>query len=216
MFSLRRWIALFAQQGEEGIPQGRPKAEALGCQPFSSSPAERPKAEALGYLEATAHGAVSGGHSIRRWMQAGVICLLAVVMLGADPSSRFDKVGHQMMCVCGCGQVLLECNHVGCPDSDRMIGELRAQMSGGGSDTSILNWFAAKYGATVLAAPIRGGFDNVAWITPMAVFLLATFGLGFLIRMWTVRRGVRAPVSAAGPDVGEDALRERIRRETEY
>ena len=61
--------------------------------------------------------------------------------------------------------------------------------TGGGSDTSILNWFAAKYGATVLAAPIRGGFDNVAWIAPMAVFLLATVGVGFLIRMWTVRSG---------------------------
>ena len=31
----------------------------------------------------------------------------------------------------------------------------------------MLNWFAAKYGATVLAAPIRGGFDNVAWIAPI-------------------------------------------------
>lgn len=152
----------------------------------------------------------------RRWVQAGVVCLLAVVMLGADPSSRFNRVGHEMMCVCGCGQVLLECNHVGCPDSDRMIGELRAQIGGGGTDTSILNWFVAKYGATVLAAPIRGGFDNVAWITPVAVFLVATLGVGFLIRMWLVRPGNRTPVSAVGPDGGGDALRERIRRETEY
>jgi cytochrome c-type biogenesis protein CcmH len=97
-----------------------------------------------------------------------------------------------------------------------MIGELRAQISGGGSDTSILNWFAAKYGATILAAPVRGGFDNVAWITPIAVFLLATVGVGFLIRMWKGRSG-HEPVSAAGPPVvGGDALRERIRRETEY
>ena len=65
-------------------------------------------------------------------------------------------------------------------------------------------------------AAIRGGFDNVAWIAPMAVFLLATVGLGFLIRMWTVRSGRRVPVSTVGPEVGGDALRERIRRETEY
>jgi cytochrome c-type biogenesis protein CcmH/NrfF len=152
----------------------------------------------------------------RRWISAVAVCLLAVVMLGADPSSRFNKVGHEMICTCGCGQVLLECNHVGCPVSPVMINELHAQIDGGGSDTSILNWFAAKYGATVLAAPIRGGFDNVAWIAPMAAFLLATVGLGFLIRMWTGRSGRRVPVSAAGPDVGDDALRERIRRETEY
>ncbi|MEO6806908.1 MAG: cytochrome c-type biogenesis protein CcmH [Edaphobacter sp.] len=154
--------------------------------------------------------------SFRRWVQAGMVCLLAVVMLGADASSRFNRVGHQMMCVCGCGQVLLECNHVGCPDSDRMIGELRAQIGGGGTDTSIMNWFAAKYGAPVLAAPIRGGFDNVAWIAPFGVFFLATVGVGFLIRIWKLRSGQHAPASAAGPDVGGDALRERIRRETEY
>ena len=125
----------------------------------------------------------------QRWVQAGIVCLLAVVMLGADPSSRFNRVGHQMMCACGCGQVLLECNHVGCPDSDRMIGELRAQIGGGGTDTSILNWFAAKYGAIVLAAPIRGGFDNVAWIVPAAVFLLALVGTAILILIWKKRSG---------------------------
>jgi cytochrome c-type biogenesis protein CcmH/NrfF len=150
---------------------------------------------------------------LKRWVQAGMVCLLAVVMLGADPSSRFNKIGHEMICTCGCGQVLLECNHVGCPVSPVMINELHAQMDGGGSDTLILNWFAAKYGATVLAAPIRGGFDNVAWIAPMAAFLLATVGVGLLIRVWT---GRRVPVSAVGPSGGGDALRERIRRETEY
>jgi cytochrome c-type biogenesis protein CcmH/NrfF len=154
--------------------------------------------------------------NLRRWIQAGMVCLLAVVMLGANPSSRFDKMGHEMICTCGCGQILLECNHVGCPVSPVMIGELHTQIDGGGSDTLIFNWFEAKYGATVLAAPIRGGFDNVAWIAPMAVFLLATVGLGFLIRMWTVRSGRQAPLRAAGPGVAEDSLRERIRRETKY
>jgi cytochrome c-type biogenesis protein CcmH len=137
-------------------------------------------------------------------------------MLGADPSSRFEKIGHAMICTCGCGQILLECNHVGCPVSPVMIGELHEQIDRGGSDTSVFNWFAAKYGATVLASPIRGGFDNVAWIAPMAVFLLGTLGVGFLVRMWTRRSGRSVPVSATGPDVGGDALRERIRRETEY
>jgi cytochrome c-type biogenesis protein CcmH/NrfF len=211
--NLFSWVSV--RRGKKSKPQG--------LKPIPSNTAERPKAEALGYLEAKAYTepkpviyANRSTFSLKRWMQAGVVCLLAVVMLGADTSSRFNRVGHQMMCVCGCGQVLLECNHVGCPDSDRMIGELRGQVSSGGTDTSILNWFTAKYGATVLAAPIRGGFDNVAWITPMAVFLFATLGVGFLIRMWKLRSGGHVPVSAAEPVVGGDALRERIRRETEY
>jgi cytochrome c-type biogenesis protein CcmH/NrfF len=154
---------------------------------------------------------------LRRWMQAAAVCLLGVMMIGANDRSRFNRIGHEMICVCGCGQILLECNHVGCPDSDRMIGELRQQMAAGGSDTAIMNWFAAKYGPTVLAAPIRGGFDNVAWIAPLAVFLLATVGTAFLIRVWKLRSGTKTPVAVASSgDVAGDALRERIRRETEY
>jgi cytochrome c-type biogenesis protein CcmH len=99
-----------------------------------------------------------------------------------------------------------------------MIGELRQQLASGASDTATLNWFSAKYGPTVLAAPIRGGFDNAAWIAPAAVFLLATVGTAILISFWRRRsanRSVAAGVPAGfGPD--NDALRERIRKETEY
>jgi cytochrome c-type biogenesis protein CcmH/NrfF len=156
---------------------------------------------------------------LKRWMQAAMVCLLGVMMIGANDTSRFNRVGHEMICVCGCGQILLECNHVGCPDSDRMIGELRQQMTAGGTDTAILNWFAAKYGPTVLAAPIRGGFDNVAWIAPLAVFLLATVGTGVLIVIWKRRGGGGTGSGSGGGGVGvmeQDAMRERIRRETVY
>jgi len=163
-------------------------------------------------------------------LQLALLCVVTVVMLGAG-QSRFDRLGHELMCSCGCGQVLLECNHVGCPDSARMIIELRAQLATGETDTAVLNWFAAKYGATILAAPIRGGFDNVAWIVPVAIFLLATLGTFGIVWMWK-RRTLRMAGVAAGIDgsdtIGSDlsatgesnpqdaALRERIRRETEY
>ena len=111
--------------------------------------------------------------------------------------------------------MLPECNHVGCPVSPGMIAELHAQLDSGASDTSILNWFAAKYGATVLAAPIRGGFDDVAWVVPIVVLLLATLGTGLLIWKWKLRYQ-HLTARAAEVAVGADALRERIRRETEY
>jgi len=105
-------------------------------------------------------------------------------MLGAgDPASRFSRIGHQMICVCGCGQILLECNHVGCPDSDRMIEELRQQMTSGGFRYRDHELVCSEVWAYRAGAPIRGGFDNVAWIAPIAVFLMATVGTGFLIRI---------------------------------
>jgi cytochrome c-type biogenesis protein CcmH/NrfF len=153
----------------------------------------------------------------KRWWQAGFVCLLAVVMLGADPAARYDKIGHELTCTCGCGQILLECNHVDCPVSPGMIAELHAQVDGGGTNTMITNWFAGKYGATVLAAPIRGGFDNVAWIAPMAVFFLATIGTGFIVRAWRQRYARMHPAATTGSaSVGGDEMRDRIRRETEY
>jgi hypothetical protein len=170
-----------------------------------------------------------------RLLQAIIISCLAVTMLGAGDTAekRFERVGHNMMCACGCGQILLECNHVGCPDSERMRHELQAQISGngstpgsgstgsgfgsGGSDKQILDWFIAKYGATVLAAPLRGGFDNVAWITPIALFLFAIVGTTLVIRIWKSRTQERVPLKIKGMNAAStNELRERIRRETLY
>lgn len=163
-----------------------------------------------------------------RTLQMGILCVITVVMLGAG-GSRSDRLGHELMCSCSCGQILLECNHVSCPASPVMITELRAQLAAGGGDTAILQWFEAKYGATVLAAPMRGGFDNVAWIVPIAVFLLATVGTFAVVWVWK-RRTLSLAGVVSGFDginvtgslpVGQNtppdaALRERIRRETEY
>jgi cytochrome c-type biogenesis protein CcmH len=154
-----------------------------------------------------------------RWAQAAMVCCLVVVMLGAGDTSeeRYDRVGHNMMCACGCGQILLECNHVSCPSSGPMTIELKQQMAAGGSDKAILDWFVAKYGATVLAAPLRGGFDDVAWITPIALFLLAILGTALIIRVWKSRSIKHVPVKIAGMTPSKtDELRERIRRETHY
>jgi cytochrome c-type biogenesis protein CcmH/NrfF len=154
-----------------------------------------------------------------RFLQAILIGCLAVVALGAGDTAekRYERVGHNMMCACGCGQILLECNHVGCPDSARMINELHEQLGAGGSDKVVLDWFVAKYGATILAAPLRGGFDNVAWITPIALFLAAILGTIVIIRVWKSRTQQRAPLRIKGMTTAStDELRERIRRETLY
>ena len=155
----------------------------------------------------------------KRLLHIALLCILAVPMLGAGaPSSRFDALGHKLMCVCGCGQVLLECNHVGCPDSDREITELRAQLATGLPDDRVLNWFVVKYGPTVLAAPLRGGFDIVAWIVPFAALLLGLAAVAFVIRQWR-RRQLLNEASAAHsqePSAIDPALRDRIRRDTTY
>ncbi len=57
-------------------------------------------------------------------------------MGAGDDSARFKDLGHRMMCTCGCGQVLLECNHVGCQSSDKMRDQLQAALDKGGAITT--------------------------------------------------------------------------------
>ena len=149
-------------------------------------------------------------------MHVLLVALLAIVSLGADTDARFNKLGHGLMCACGCGQVLLECNHVGCTYSDRMRNELAAGIERGDNDSLILQSFVQKYGNTVLAAPTTTGFNRIAWIMPFAVFLAAIFLTVWLVRLWRAH-AVAQPVPA--PNLGAeqlDDLRKKARQETEF
>ena len=149
------------------------------------------------------------------WIKAAQALALAVAVcftLGAtDPAARYNNLNHRLMCTCGCAQILGECNHVGCPNSSEELDLLRSSMANGDTDQKIFDTFAAKYGATVLAAPPTSGFNLVAWIAPFAVFAAALLGTILLVRHWSIGRSEFA-TQPADPEI--DALRERIRRET--
>ncbi len=146
-----------------------------------------------------------------------LLCLALFTLLGAgDPATRFNEIGHRMMCICGCKQILLECNHVGCPDSDGMRNELMASVTRGDSDSLVEQSFAQKYGPTVLAAPTMQGFDRAAYIIPPVVLILG-FGLIVLvIRSWKNRP---APAIADGlrPARGAELeqFRDQARKDTD-
>jgi len=125
---------------------------------------------------------------VRKAAQILALGAAVVALLGAgDPAARFNEIGHRMMCVCGCNQILLECNHIGCPDSDGMRNELLASVSRGDSDSLVEQGFVQKYGPTVLAAPTDKGFDRVAYILPFVALFLG-FGLVVMIvRSWKNR-----------------------------
>jgi len=89
-------------------------------------------------------------------IQILLLCAFVFAFLGAsDPATRFNEIGHQMMCICGCNQILLECNHVGCPDSDRMRNELMASLTRGDSDSLVEQGFVQKYGPQCWPPPPR-------------------------------------------------------------
>jgi cytochrome c-type biogenesis protein CcmH/NrfF len=140
---------------------------------------------------------------------------VVVLLMGADnQEARYQNIGGKIMCSCGCAQMLLKCNHVGCPNSDQMQRELRAGVMRTSNDEEVLNWFRTNWGVTAVVEPSTHGFELLAWILPAAGLGLGLLLVLFLIRSWKLRP---APVATADLNLAPDleALRVRARQETE-
>jgi cytochrome c-type biogenesis protein CcmH len=150
---------------------------------------------------------------LTRFAVLPLVVVLSVLTLGsADTQARFEDIGHKLMCTCGCGQILLLCNHMGCSSLATESAELQAAVDKGQDDNTILMAFQNEYGPTVLAAPMLTKFNIVAWVVPPALLFLGLAGTVMLVKKWRLR-------AASMPDVVDDPeandLRDRIRRETE-
>ena len=151
-----------------------------------------------------------------RLLQVAIIVLAATLLISAGPSdeTRVNALGHQMMCMCGCSQILAECNHVGCSYSTRMMGEIRQAVARGDSDAMIRKAMVEEYGSVVLAAPTTKGFDIVAWIIPFVILVLAIGVFAWVVRSWKNRKPPEPPVPPSATQE-MDPYRELARKETE-
>jgi cytochrome c-type biogenesis protein CcmH/NrfF len=152
----------------------------------------------------------------RKAAHAILLCAALIALLGAgDPATRFTEIGHQMMCICGCNQILLECNHVGCPASDGMRNELMAAVSRGDSDSLVEQAFVQKYGPTVLAAPTTKGFGRTAYIVPFGALGLGFIVVVIVIRGW--RNGPPPPPTGGASSRGAELeqFRDQAGKETD-
>lgn len=152
---------------------------------------------------------------MKRVAEILLLCLAVSLLVGADSeNARFEKLGGKIMCACGCSQMLLKCNHVGCQDSDRMIRELRTTVQQYRNDDDVLNFFRRNWGVTAVVEPGSHGLELWAWILPPLAL-----ALGLLLVVLTVRNWRSRPAQASAPatklDPRLEALRDRARRETE-
>jgi cytochrome c-type biogenesis protein CcmH/NrfF len=149
--------------------------------------------------------------------------VMLVTMGASDIAGRYNALSHQMMCTCGCAQLLGECNHVGCPNSPGMLAALHTDLAGGMSDHAVLVDFEHKYGPTALASPMLTRFNQAAWVVPPAVLILGILGALLLLRRWREDRLATQPAAsdaATAPLTPQQAAARartlaQIRRETE-
>ena len=147
---------------------------------------------------------------------------LVPLHVDAQKTDRAKSLGTQLMCMCGCGQILTQCNHINCPSSGPMLKELDAHVSKGEADDLIIQDFVQEYGEKVLSAPPAHGFNSIAWYIPGVAFVL---GLGIvvtLIRLWRQRDIARLAAVSSAPSAAAtaatellNAQRERARRQAD-
>jgi cytochrome c-type biogenesis protein CcmH/NrfF len=148
-------------------------------------------------------------------IQSLALVVICIGLMGANPSidTRFNELGNKLMCKCGCNQILLQCNHVGCTYSTRMRDQLMAGLQRGDADDLVLQSFVQEFGPTVLAAPTTTGFNVVAWVMPFVALILGLGLVTVIVRKWNFRT---APVGAQDlSSVELDHLRRRAREETQ-
>jgi cytochrome c-type biogenesis protein CcmH/NrfF len=146
------------------------------------------------------------------------LVLLVLLPATAQQTERAKSVGHRMFCMCGCKQILVECNHVGCTMSTKMLHQLDAEVASGKSDDLILQAFVQQYGAEVIAEPPAKGFNLLAWVMPFAVVGAGLFLIRAVLARWSQpSRAVPATSGAASPGSAplDPEVIARIRRETE-
>jgi cytochrome c-type biogenesis protein CcmH/NrfF len=148
-----------------------------------------------------------------RSSQLALLGILIAFTVGAtDSSARFYKNSHELMCGCGCNQLLGECNHVGCPASPGMLAELSAAIARGDSDNAILHKFQDEYGPVIIASPRFTRFNHLAWIMPPLMLFLGIACVLLVVRNWKLRT---VPMPAIPDTPAFNATRDRIRRETQ-
>ena len=140
----------------------------------------------------------------------------------AQKSDRAKVLGEKLMCMCGCGQILTQCNHINCPSSGPMLKELDAHVAKGEADDLIIQDFVQEYGEKVLSAPPSHGFNSIAWYIPGAAFVLGLGIVVVVIRMWRQRDIDRLAAASTGPSPAAtaatellNAQRERARRQAD-
>lgn len=157
----------------------------------------------------------------RQLLALVTIALFGVLPLVAQQAQNPDKqkeIGGKFLCMCGCNQVLTQCNHVGCTTSASMLKQIDQSITRGESEQAITDALVSQFTSKVFAEPPKTGFSIVAWAMPVFYFLIGLALVVFVILRWRRPEAAPAAISPAASGAQNDALaraRERVDRETE-
>jgi cytochrome c-type biogenesis protein CcmH len=130
---------------------------------------------------------------------AGGAALVGAGAAAAETRSAQERVERGLLCHCGCtGLTVHACT---CGTAAAIRSEIAARLAAGDGPEQVIESYVARYGEKIRPAPVKAGFNLLAWIAPFAALLGAGVALVLLIRRWEARgarTGPDAP-AAAGP-----------------
>ena len=144
-----------------------------------------------------------------------LVGIAVLPLIAQQQADRVKTVGGKYLCMCGCGQILTQCNHVGCTMSASMLKELGGWVARGDSDDAIEKAFVAEYGTTVYAEPPSKGFGLVAWLMPVFYSLVGLSLVVFVVHKWRKRQLAAPPPAPSVHSEALDRARAQAARETE-
>jgi cytochrome c-type biogenesis protein CcmH len=148
-------------------------------------------------------------------IKIALLILLATTPLAlAADRERVKEVAGQLMCICGCNQVLGVCNHINCPTSGGMMAEVEKELDSGKSDKAVLDHFAGKFGLSVLSAPPGSGFNLTAWLMPFAALFAGAIAAVYFLRRFRSRWVETAPNTTVNTAKYQRQIEEELEKYT--
>ena len=116
-----------------------------------------------------------------------------------ENDAAFRRVSDRLVCQCGCGYMVLSCNHVDCNSATFIRRTIHTSLAAGKSEDAIVAGFVEQYGPRILPEPPKKGFSLTAWLMPFVALILGGALVSFVLWQWKYRTA--AAGSAAGVSV---------------
>jgi cytochrome c-type biogenesis protein CcmH/NrfF len=129
---------------------------------------------------------------------AAITCALLLAQVPPNNSTKnsngegneagFRRVSNRILCQCGCGYMVLSCNHVDCSSAGFLRRSITTQLASGKSEDAIVAGFVEQYGPRILPEPPKTGFSLSAWVMPFVVLVLGGALLTYFLWQWKFRK----------------------------
>lgn len=142
-----------------------------------------------------------------------MIYIISLIIFLQIPSStqgpEMKALSAQFMCPCGCGKVVINCN---CGTAIKMQEEIANLLDKGFTPKQIVESYVNQYGESILASPIKKGFNWVGYILP---FVVATISILIVIYFIRTQKRLKHVSERKGKDSISDEEKRKIEKELE-